>query len=383
MPYWPTQNDMLRQQPCDTLRPGQLYPGLDATLFLRNTEYFAPLAAGYTNINYRLAPTLTYAINDRATFTGGLEYDGVFGEDSLHRFYPLVRLEYQAAQWLRVVLGSIYGGLSHGLDGPMYSYEHLFFSHYYRPEAGVQLLTRTRHWQADIWMNWENYLNAYTYEEEKFVVGTRQEITWADSRGESPAGLTLQTPYSLMVAHHGGQYSLVDTNNGSLLNAHVALSATWHYGKGDSRLRLYLPFYYFRDISGEDHRYNAPALWHLPFQEGWGVYPQLMWQHALGHHASCHTSDVLRLTAGLWHGCRYLSSRGDHLFQSMAFNDKEVTFPRRNMLALTAAFEHRYHNLALGIDLQLYHDMGLQETYYAYGLYMRWNLRHPLLRTHP
>ncbi len=380
MPCWPIQNNMLRLQPNDTLQTGQLYLGLDATLFLRNTEYFAPLAAGYTNINYRLSPTLTYAINNRATFTGGVQYDGVFGEDSVNRFYPMVRLEYQATAWLRIILGSLYGGLSHGLDGPMYSYEYNFFTHYYQPEAGVQLLARTKHWCADLWMNWENYLNAYTYDEEQFVLGTRQEITWFDNRESNSMTLTLQTPYSFMVAHHGGQFSLVDTNNGSLLNAHAALSATLHWGKSDNHLRLYLPFYYFRDISGEDRRHNAPALWHLPFQSGWGVYPQLSWQQSLSKHTGSHTRDILLLTAGLWHGDQYLSSRGDHLFQSMAFNDKTLTFPQRNMLAFSAAFEHRYHNLSLGIDLQLYHDIGLHDTYYAYGLYMRWNLIHPLLR---
>ncbi len=376
-PDWPTQNNLLRLRNSDTLQVQQLYLDLDATLFLRNTEYFSPLAAGYTNINYRLTPALTYAINPRATFTGGLQYDGVFGDDSVDRFFPIFRLEYQATSWLRIILGSIYGGLAHGLDGPMYNYERTFFTHYYQPEAGVQLLARTRHWCADLWMNWENYLNAYTYEEEQFVIGTRQEITWLDNKETPTEGLTITTPFSAMVAHHGGQFSLVDTNNGSILNAHAALAATLHLGHRHHFLRLYLPYYCYRDISGEDWRHNASEMWHYPYVHGWGIYPQLSWQQGFGVHNQQPTT--VMLTTGYWHGYHYISSRGDHLFQSIAFDDKYETFPRRNMLAFSASLEHYYQNLALGLDLQLYHDIGLQATYYAYGIYMRWTLKQPLL----
>lgn len=422
--------------------PHQLSFDMNVLSFLRNAEYLMPYTVGYTSINCRLTPTLTYTINDRTRFTGGLQFDNIVGSDSIIHLYPYFRMEYEPVKWARIVLGDIYGGAEHGLEDPLYDRERNFFSYYYHPEAGVQIITSRNKWVSDTWIDWERYLNPWTYDQERFIMVTRHEFilkkdyfphsekqaevwgatmktgrtqsltrhgaTAAEMKDAPPketltattlqlrnnAGLMdrvmISMPLTAMVAHRGGQFSLVDTNNESLFNFHAGLHLTL-YGNQERTLQdlststwsFYLPFYYFKDISGADKGSSKP--YHHPFQNGWGVHPQLSWERSLFNTMRVpepeHSGETehrehytyLSATLGYWHGHQYLSSRGSYLYQSACWTS-DATFPERNMLTLDTRLEHRYKGFALGLDLQIYYDLNHHRSDYAYGLYMRWNI---------
>lgn len=423
--------------------PHQLSFDMDVLSFLRNAEYMMPYTVGYTSINCRLTPTLTYTINDRTRFTGGLQFDNIVGSDSIIHLYPYFRIEYEPAKWARIVLGDIYGGAEHGLEDPIYDRERNFFSYYYHPEAGVQILTSQNRWVSDTWIDWEHYLNPWTYDQERFTMATRHELilkecglpysgnnrtrkwdmaaeTWntlfpplarqrATEAEEPPhtetlAAATEQPPHSArlmhrmmismpltaMVAHRGGQFSLIDTNNESLFNFHAGLRLTLYgnpqrtlQGLSTSTWHLSLPYYYFKDISGTDKGSLEP--YHHPFRNGWGIYPQLSWEHPLfntlritdtNHAGTTKPREhytYISTAMGFWHGYQFLSSRGSYLYQSACLTS-DTTFPERNMLTLDARLEHRYKGLSLGLDIQIYYDINRHKSDYAYGLYMRWNI---------
>jgi hypothetical protein len=399
------QPEMFRTGPCDTMQAQRLYFDLDVTSFFRNAEYAMPFTVGFTSINYRLTPNLTYTINDRATFSAGFQFDGIVGSDSLIRFFPIFRFEYQATSWSRLILGSIYGGLNHGLEWPLYDYERNFFSYYYHPEAGVQILTTTHRWHSDTWLDWEHYLNPWTYDQERFTAATRHEFLWLQKDAEALEmkhcvnpqhfkilqALTLSSPFTVLVAHRGGQSSLIDTNSGSILNMQVGLAAKSFLNTAGSSLRAYLPIFYYRDISGSDDRYNATETYHSSFRDGWGIYPQITWHQVLKNDnhsnnlcehnsfsfADNQPNDVLDITLAYWHGQQYLSPRGSLLYQSNTWKS-DTTYPVRNMLTLNATFEHYYKGVALGLDMQLFYDLHLHKADYAYGIYLRWDLRRTL-----
>ncbi len=379
---------------------------MDVLSFLRNAEYMMPYTVGFTSINCRLTPTLSYTINDRARFTGGLQFDNIVGSDSIIHLFPFYRMEYEPTAWVRIVLGNIYGGAEHGLEDPLYDRERNYFSYFYHPEAGVQVLTSTNRWKSDTWIDWEHYLNPWTHDQERFTIATRHEFMLkqngllhasSGTRRETdslapPSRLGISIPITAIVAHRGGQFSLMDTNNESLLNFHAGLRLTLtgtprhaQQGLTYSTWSLYLPFFYFRDISGADMANDSVGVYHHPFQNGWGMHPQLSWERPLFHSTKVLAPQHPDLTKprehytylsaalGYWHGHQYLSSRGSYLYQSACWTS-DATFPKRSMLTLDTRLEHRYKGLAAGVDIQLYYDLDRHKSDYAYGLYMRWNI---------
>lgn len=336
---------------------------LDALAFFRNAEYIMPFTDGYSAITTRVAPHLRYQINDRASLEGGGVFGMTAGDSNKVHAFPWFAFEYHPSEATELTLGNIHGGQEHHLEAPLYNPERYFFTPLYHPEAGLQFRTNTSHWSSDTWIDWEHFLYPNTYDQERFFLATRQEfiLLSKESRWQ------VELPTTACVAHRGGQFSTVDTNSGSLLNLHAGLRIS--SGTEKRYFMLYVPYYYYRNISGPDKRYNSPEPYHTPFLNGWGVHPQAEARFRLGERSK------MRLNVGYWVAHNYLSPRGSLLFQS-ACGDSYTFVPQREMLTGDAAFEHTYKGVSLGIDFQLYYDQAFRKADYAYGIYLRWSLSH-------
>jgi len=331
---------------------------VDAATYLRDAAFELPYTRGYTATGFFLDPAARLFFGGRGCLTAGLRLAGVAGYDGIRAWQPLLRLEYQPRPWVRMVMGTLYGGLSHRFYEPMLDRERYVYDHH---EEGVQVLVGAGgRLTSDTYLNWENLLEPWQADQERFTLGSRNEL-WL-LRG--PA-FDLTIPFAFLGSHRGGQFTSLDTCIQSLFNESVGLRAAL-FPRGRHSVEAVLPLFLFQDVS------PSPK---LPYQRGWGVWPQVSYRGALGDVWS------LAAVAGWWRGWQYIAPRGSYLFQSVSWHLPDAVFPDRSMLTFRLAVEHRWQeDFALGIDAELYSDLLARGTDFAFGLYMRYQPRWSLSR---
>lgn len=335
--------------------------GVDVTTFFRDAEFMMPYTRGYTATGFFVAPYATRRVGERAQFTLGVRLAGVAGYPGLRRWWPLVRMEYAPHDNVRLVMGSLYGTLSHGLYEPMLDRERWVYDPY---EEGVQILATlplgSTRWHTDTWLYWEELLEPWQPRQERFTLGSTHEWQLTGADGQSPFVLSL--PLSFLGSHRGGQFSALDTCIQSLFNESVALRASVSTGRR-SALALDVPLFFYQDVSPKKC---------LAFADGWGFWPHLSFDGTWVPAGGGRDWRML-LQAGYWQGNRFIAPRGSYLFQSVSWHKAEFTAPDRRMLTAKAAVENRYGDtFALGLDAELYYDMELRGLDVAFGLYMRY-----------
>ena len=339
--------------------------GVDATTFFRDAEFFLPYTKGYTATGFFLNPYLKRPIGQHAQLMVGVHLAGVAGYDGIRNWQPLVRLEYEAFPNWRIVMGSIYGTLAHGLFEPMFDRERYIYDH---QEEGVQILGKLSfgpfRWQTDTWVHWEELLEPWQPTQERFTLGSNNTVTLLDVvRDESNLGVLL--PLSFLGSHRGGQFTSLDTCIQTLFNENVGLRFYWAKHERKS-LQLDLPLFFYQDMSPTKC---------MAYDKGWGVWPQLTLNSPLSRQKKRWYGDwQMQLQAGYWYGYQFIAPRGSYLFQSISWHDAHFAVPEREMLTAKVALENRYGKLSLGLDAEFYYDLIVNKMDMALGVYMRFRL---------
>ena len=343
--------------------------GVDAEAFFRNAEYFLPYTRGYTATGFFLRPYAVRQVGSHARLLLGAHLAGVAGADGLRQWKPLARLEYSPHPNLRLIMGSLYGNLSHGLLEAVFDRERYVYD---RQEEGVQLLMAFPMGRcllrSDVWLHWEELLEPWQPAQERFTLGMSNHLRLAG--WESPSGAAawgVAVPWSFLGCHRGGQFSALDTCVQSLFNETVGLRLSC-VARGRFAVLVDLPLLFYQDVSPQKC---------LPFDRGWACWPQAACDVALsrGRRPSRWLGGWrARLHLGYWYGSRFVAPRGSYLFQSVSWHDAQFVAPEREMMTGRVALENRVGRWALGVDAQFYIDRrveGPEDMDVAYGLYMR------------
>ncbi len=338
--------------------------GVDVTTFFRNAEFFLPYTKGYTATGFFLNPYLKRKIGSHAQLTLGVHLAGVAGYDGLRKWQPLVRLEYEPHPHWRLVMGSLYGTLTHGLYEPMFDRERYIYAH---QEEGVQILGEVPfgpcRLRTDTWVHWEELLEPWQSTQERFTLGSNNDLRLLElAMGEGQLGVAM--PFSFLGSHRGGQFTALDTCIQTLMNENVGLRLYWEKPTSLS-LRLDVPFFFYQDMSPTKC---------MAYDNGWGMWPQLAFHCALpkGIGESRWCGDwQLRLQAGYWYGYQFIAPRGSYLFQSISWHDAGFAVQEREMATALLALENRYGKLALGVDAEFYYDLREKGMDMAMGVYLR------------
>ena len=304
-----------RPQPCPAADSGgQWVWKADLTTFLRDAEFSLPYTRGYTAIGFFLNPTVSRRIGTKGRAEVGLHLSTAAGYDGLHTWQPLVRLEYTPSSHCRIVMGTLYGNLSHGFYEPMLDRERYIYAH---QEEGIQILADipALRWHTDTYLHWENLLEPWQEDQERFTLGSNNEvvpldIAWGNSR------LQVTIPMAFLGSHRGGQFSALDTCIQSLLTESVGLRTALTLGKRHT-VTLHAPWFFYQDIS--------PTSW-MAYNRGRGFWPQISYDyHKTGqwHGAIC---------VGYWQGNQYIAPRGSYLFQSISWHQPTYTETDRAMI---------------------------------------------------
>jgi len=322
---------------------------LDVTTFLRDAEFSAPQIPGYTAVGFFAEPTVQRSIGAFGHATFGLHLASAAGYQGLHTWQPLVRLECTPIQDVRLVMGTLYGGLSHGLYEPMFDRERYIYAH---QEEGVQLLAHIRplHWRTDTWLHWENLLEPWQMDQERFTLATSNVITPIDGKH-----FQLSIPFSFLGSHRGGQFSALDTCIESLFTESVGLTLNSQFSIFNFQFSI--PFFFYQDISPV--RCQA-------YDNGYGFWPQMTVNYRTeGFH--------LLGGAGYWMGHQYIAPRGGYLFQSVSWDDPDFRQPDRRMVTARVALEYAFaDDFRLGADAEAYYDVDYRRADIAFGLYLRY-----------
>ena len=328
------------------------YPSTD--VFVRDAEYFLPMTKGYTTLGFHLNPSFAYKFNDKARIEVGVHLVGIAGDKKgIRRVLPIVRLEYKPVKWLHIVGGTLYGNLSHGIYEPMYDFDRYFYSN---QEMGLQILTNTHYWEADIWCNWEQFIVPNDDFQEKFTFG------WKNNLKLPLNNIELSIPLDLMANHRGGQYtSLKDTCIETLINIAVGLKGKF-IGNEKIHFTGEVPFFLFKNQSNKEHIHTA-------YPQGWGLYPMFTIQN----NPSRYERNQWLVNLGFWMGDQFISGRGSYLFQSCSLFDASYRNATRKMGTAKVYYGHQYKGLKLGVEFQAYYDIEEKGIDYSAGIYLNFN----------
>lgn len=322
---------------------------LDVTTFMRDAEFSLPYTRGYTALGFFAAPTIRRQIGTVGRATMGLHLASAAGYQGLHTWQPLIRLEWIPSNDFRLVMGTLYGALSHGLYEPMLDRERYIYTH---REEGVQILAHIRplRWHTDTWLHWENLLEPWQADQERFSLGSNNEITFINT-----SLFHLSLPFSFLGSHRGGQFSTLDTCIQSLFTESVGLRmglATDHWD-----VEIHTPFFFYQDISPTKY---------MAYDKGYGFWPQLSFEY---RHPSWH----FIASAGYWYGYQYIAPRGSYLFQSVSWHRPDFQEPHRSMVTARLGLEHTLTaDFFVGADVEAYINLSHSGTDIAFGLYLRY-----------
>lgn len=344
--------------------------GVDVTTFMRDAEFSLPNTRGYTALGYFVQPYASRRINRFADLTLGVNLAGAAGYDGLHSWRPVVSFNYCPSDHLRIVMGTINGGLAHGLYEPMYDRERWIYDH---QEEGLQIRWSGKSLLSDIWINWEDLLEPWQTKQERFTMGTSNVLTLYQSRPESTAAsrFDISLPFSFLGSHRGGQFTSLDTCIQSLFTESVALRFTL---RRVSSLSLDLPIFFYQDISPTKC---------MAFDNGWGVWPQISYSVPI-HITTRKNGEQLYfpampmrliLQAGYWYGHQFIAPRGSYLFQSISWHKPSYVVADRQMVTARIAFDWQHGaQFHVGLDSEFYYDVQESGLDIAFGLYMRYIL---------
>ncbi|MGV3557984.1 hypothetical protein [Larkinella arboricola] len=187
--------------------------------FVRNNEYFGPIADGYTLFGYQLNPRVAYQPAPNVVLEAGVFFKKDFGQDRITQLAPTFTVKFQHRNW-NYLFGTLEGSVGHRLIEPLYHFERLLQQ---RIENGLQITHRTDRTFFDFWISYlQNTLPGYT----------RQEHFWGGISAEQRFGnpnqeWVLSIPVQITAFHAGGQNINSPLPVRTALNATASLSLTW------------------------------------------------------------------------------------------------------------------------------------------------------------
>jgi len=194
----------------DSLEIGQAALFIDHLNFTKNNEYFSKITDGYTLFGFQLMPTVKYRFNHGFSLETGAFLRKDYGAKGFEEFEPVLTARYNSGKHT-ILMGTLEGGLQHGMIEPFYEFENQLIS---RLENGLQWKFKGSRVKADAWIDWRTMIYDYSPKQEEVFGGivVSREILQAK-------GLNLSLDFQGTAYHKGGQ---IDTIPNPLI--------TWFHG---------------------------------------------------------------------------------------------------------------------------------------------------------
>ncbi len=346
--------DLLHKPALDTAYSNRISFEADILGFFKNNEYSTPFVKGETFPGMQFIPRIGYQIEDKFRFelgSSGLYYSGdqqSFGKRLFNNVH--VRMQYEISPKLHFLLGNYYGGLNHKLIEPLYRWELHFVD---APESGIQIIYEDKKYFADVWLNWQRFIERDDPLQEVLTLGVSSSI-----KLNSPNQLFSATiPLQLIINHKGGQIDTSDKRN--LVIGNLASGVQMKY----------LLDHRFFDAIGVDF-YAAAYYDHIPDKDvrpydfGWGLYPVVSVE-----------ASGFKFMTGYWRSDKFYAVDGESLFGSFDRLYPGEKIQKRNLITNKFSYTRRLMNmLSVGTQLELYSDLDRNKMDYSFGVHLRFDL---------
>jgi hypothetical protein len=319
----------------------------DGLAFFKNNEYFHPLVEGYTLPGFHLQPRFYYDLNDKFSLEAGVHLSQFSGRKGLNSVDPLFRATYTPVKSFSILLGWLKGTTAHQLIEPLYQWERM----YTHPlEYGVQFLVNNPGFKLDTWIDWERYIELNDPFQEELTFGTTSRIRLLEQDA-----LEIWLPVQMTIRHMGGQVIAVDRPLSTLANWATGLNISLYRSSSLlKRLLLDVNYIGFSDFSPQKRQ---------PFKNGYGLYPVL----------SANVYDF-QASVGYWNSIRFMSPKGEPLFQSVSATNPSVIYSGRMVMTYKASYYKQvFRNVSFAAYFEAYQDIKLSQFDYAYGISMSVN----------
>jgi hypothetical protein len=312
--------------------------------FFKNNEYFNPLNEGYTLLGFVAQPSLSYLPGKTTKIEVGGSFLKYSGRQGFSDIQPILRFQYQPSQSFQMVMGSIFGGVSHGLIEPLYRWEQDFMNPL---ESGLQFLFNTSHLKTDVWLQWEKFIFRNDPFQEQLTVGT----TFSWNLNPDTKNFNLSIPFQSIINHHGGQEIAIDTAIQTLANYATGIKASWQMPRKLKELTIECWVMRYNDLSPQKLQ---------AYKNGYGIYPK----------AGIKLGSFMFQT-GYFYGEKFIAIKGEPLFHSALTPNSGILFPIRNLLSAKFAFIKRVDKgISMAAYTETYTDLKSGNTDYNYGVHI-------------
>lgn len=320
--------------------------------YFHNTEWFTNIPLSGTLFGYQLIPKLRYQPSPRLSITAGLYVQKEFGRNEYTTVAPTFTVKYQARK-SAFIFGTLEGGINHGFIEPIYDYKWLINE---RLENGFQILTKTKYYEHDLYINWRKAIHFGDKFKEEFDVGYV-----ADFNVMKKEFLNIQVPLQFIYSHKGGQIDSSDAPVQSLFNWTTGLKLDIPINHSLLK-KIELDNYYvnYKDISGAKRQ---------PYDRGVGYLSRLAFDLS-----------PFVLDLRYWFGNQYIGPRGMALFQSVSEKYPGLTEDKREILIVSLIFDKEiYKNIFFDLRFIPYTDFREKMTSgtgweYSYEMYLKFVL---------
>ena len=261
----------------------------------------------------------------------------------LFRSLPYFRAHLSLSDNVNVVIGDIYGGSNHRLIEPLYNPELNLTSD---PEAGLQLLYKTKWIDLDLWLDWMTYIYNLDTHQEAFVAGgsSRFKVNSPESK------FHIYFPVQGLTHHIGGEIDNTDTSVQTVMNGAVGAGLKWNI---NGRVIDYVNVEF--DIAG----YNSPKSDASVLERGRGYYAK----------AAMQLKDF-SISTSYWESENFVSMFGNAFYSSVSIREenRSMLYHKPKMLYLGADYTHTLgKGFAFGINAEAYYYLSGKMYSYETG----------------
>lgn len=337
---------------------------VDNLHFFVENNYSGSRLDGYTLPGFVLRPRVVWQMEPKVHVEAGVHWLHYWGaasypanrslevwnpvSDTTARIHmiPWLQARIQFTPWLNLVMGSLDNNRCHRLPTPLYNPERAFAAD---PEAGIQLMVNHRAVQADVWVDWREFIWNHSPQQERFTLGfsTRARLHPADS-------WELYVPLHAVITHRGGEGvtdSTLDMH--SLFNAAAGVGLEHHTTDLSLATEVYVMGYLNPDGQTGSPTYTLypddpePYMTSTPidFKQGWGLYGLF---RADWRSTTFETS--------YWSSERFVPLLGSYHYANVSMNTSDMTYNRIRVLAFRGRHEwHCFQRCTPAIEATIYH----------------------------
>lgn len=312
--------------------------------FVKNNEYFGPIADGYTLFGYQLNPRVAYQPAPNVVLEAGVFFKNDFGQERITQLAPTFTIKLHHKNW-NYLFGTLEGAVSHRLIEPLYNFERLLQQ---RLENGLQINHQTDRTFFDFWISYlQKTLPGYTHQEHFWGGFSLEQML--GKTGSAP-GWALSIPVQLTVFHAGGQNIQSSLPVRTALNAAGSLSLTWTNARPG----------FFRSVRLDTYAVGYSENAEKPHTGG-GFYPNLTLR-----------TKPATILLSYWNGTNYRADLGGDLYQNFTRRyNSTYREPHRQLLILRFLKEIPITDgLAVGIRFEPLYDLKNRNFEHSEGVYI-------------